>query len=315
MFNNIKKLQFIRNSGFSSLANQQGEELINNQGRINIKRKGQYFWNAFSSYHFLIDLNVAWFSIAVLLFFIIINIVFTCLYILIGVNQLGGLTSDQAPELWVELFAFSAQTITSVGYGRINPVGMGASLIASLEALIGLASFAILTGLVYGRFSKPKIKLLFSTNILVSPFNDGKALMFRFVNAKSNQLIECEGSLMMSYIDLEKNVRRFINLELDIKKVSSIAFGWTIVHVINEQSPMFTVSDKDDLLTNKTSFIFTFKGFDQTYAQSVYTRHSFSAEKLIWNAKFITMYHRSDDNKNTILDLKKINVYDWTSAI
>jgi len=104
MFNNIKKLQFIRNSGFSSLANQQGEELINNQGRINIKRKGQYFWNAFSSYHFLIDLNVAWFSIAVLLFFIIINIVFTCLYILIGVNQLGGLTSDQAPELWVELF-------------------------------------------------------------------------------------------------------------------------------------------------------------------------------------------------------------------
>jgi inward rectifier potassium channel len=310
MFDNIKKLQFIRNSGFSSLASQQGEELINKQGNINIKRKGQFFWNAFSAYHFLIDLNWAWFSLVVLLFFILINIIFTSLYIAIGVHQLAGLVSQKTPEMWVDIFAFSAQTITSVGYGRINPIGMGASLIASLEALIGLASFAILTGLIYGRFSKPKINLIFSKNILISPFNEGKALMFRLVNSKNNQLIDCEGSLMMSYVDLKKNVRRFINLELDIKKVSSIAFGWTVVHVINEQSPLFNINEQDDLVSNKTAFIFIFKAFDQTYAQTVYTRHSFSAEKLLWNAKFKPMYDRSDDNKKTILDLRKINLHE-----
>ncbi len=92
----------------------------------------------------------------IFLFFGLTNLVFACLYLTIGIDHLGGMVAGSNAEKFGEAFFFSAQTFTTVGYGRINPIGFNASLTASLEALIGLMSFALVTGLLYGRFAPPQ---------------------------------------------------------------------------------------------------------------------------------------------------------------
>lgn len=296
------------NTGFGNNAGSQGDRLLNRDGSFNVHRTGQNILQKWSPYHQLITISWTHFNLIILSGFIFLNLAFTLLFYLAGTEELSGLVHTDLLNRFIEIFTFSAQTLTTVGYGRVSPVGSLSSLLASLESLLGLMSFALVTGLLYGRFSRPHAKLLYSENAVIAPYKNGTALMFRIANARKNQLIECEATVMFNYHDPETGNRRFINLELEFAKINALSLSWTIVHPIDEKSPLFGLS-YDEFLELKAEVLLLFKAFDDTYSQQIHTRLSYAANEFVWGAKFVPMYRRSEDGKTTLLELNKIGQY------
>ncbi|MBC7382006.1 MAG: Inward rectifier potassium channel Irk [Bacteroidia bacterium] len=303
-----KNLNFDKYTGFGAGASTQGDRLLNKDGSFNVELKGLTFFQSFSPFHHLITLSSINFSLMILGVFILINLFFSMIYYLIGIDQLQGIIHVTPVGKFIELFTFSAQTLTTVGYGRINPIGYASGLVAAFESLLGLSGFALVTGLLYGRFARPHAKLLYSSNALIAPFQQKTALMFRIANLRKNQLVECEAILSLSFLEKKTNTRRFVNLVLEYAKVNSLPLSWTIVHPIDDKSPVYGLTSQD-VIELQAEFILSFKAFDDTYAQLVYTRYSYKADEIIWGAKFAQMFRRGDDGKTTFLQMDKISEY------
>lgn len=295
-------------TGFGAQASTQGERLVNKDGSYNVKREGIPFWSRFNHFHDLITMKWWKFFLLVVLFYTTINLLFAGVFLAVGMEEIEGDRGLTEWEHFWDAFFFSSQTMTTVGYGRTSPIGFLANIVAATECLIGLMSFAILTGVLYGRFSRPQAKIIYSKNALIGPFKEITAVMFRIANGRPNALIECEAQMMMSYIDTETNIRRFIQLPLEIPKVSALALSWTIVHPIDENSPMYGIS-ASDLDEMDCEFVCLFKAFDETYAQTVHSRYSYPSDDVIWGAKFEMMYHRDNNGKATVLDLAKVGTF------
>lgn len=304
-----KRFKFNPDTGFGNAASTQGSRLVNHDGTFNVIRKGLPFSERVNLYHDLIRMPWWLFNTIVIAGFILINCAFTIAYMLIGIEQLQGIVHTQAQDIWFEVFTFSCQTFSTVGYGRINPLGNMAGGVAAFEALAGTILAALLTGLVFARFARPRAKLAYSNVALIAPYKEINALMFRIANARDNQLVECEISLMFSFIETETGMRRYMNLELERNRITGLPLSWTVVHPITEQSPLFELSETE-LIQLQGEFVFTFKAFDDTYSQVVYTRHSYHAEELVWGAKFIPMFNPSDSHEATELKMDKINAYE-----
>jgi inward rectifier potassium channel len=296
-------------TGFGSQAQAQGKRLINKDGSFNVKREGLPLFNRFNPFHYLILMSWTHFSLLIFAFYFTVNLIFAFIYFFIGIEHLGGIIGDTRIDKFFEAFFFSTQTFTTVGFGRINPTGYAASAVAAIESLIGLMAFALATGLLYGRFSRPNAKLIRSENAVIAPFQDKTAVMVRIANARNNQLIECEARMMLTYIEKETLVRRFLTLKLEYEKVSALSLSWTIVHPIEEDSPMFGLS-MQDLLDTEAELIVAFKGFDDTYSQTVHYRYSYTALEIVYGAKFLPMFERDQDGLATVLHMDMIGAYE-----
>ena len=212
----------------------------------------------------------------------------------------------------LQCFFFSFQTFTTVGYGHIAPRGNLLSLIASLEAMTGLMIFAIITGLLYGRFAKPSAKILFSDNILISPFGEGMSLQFRIVNKRKSTIMDISARVIYSYQERGKS-RVYLPLELERSLVTLFPLNWTIVHPINEKSPIYGKM-YEDISKVDTEFIIVLKGYDDTFSQDINSIHSYHYEEMIWGAKFDPMYDVNADNF-VELDFSKLSSYQKISKL
>jgi inward rectifier potassium channel len=292
--------------GFGASASNQAERLINKDGSYNVSRTGVSFFNKLNTYHDLIALSWFKFNLLVLAVYLFMNLIFTFIYWGIGVEHLGGMIAKNKFEEFMEAFFFSCQTFSTVGYGRINPQGYLTSAVASIESLVGLMSFALVTGLIYGKFARPNIKLLNSENAIIAPFKDGNALMFRIVNARKNALIELDVTLMASLYTPDNPTVQFIPLKLERKSITALALSWTIVHPIDEESPLFNLT-LNDFEQIDLQLLFFLKAFDESYSQTVHTRVGYSNKDILWGKKFVPMYQRSENGATTILELQKLN--------
>jgi len=176
-------------TGFAGNTDDTGGRFINKDGSYNLVKEGMPFRKRFSIFHDMLNLPLWKFITVIFLFFLAINFIFTVIYFLIGSEQLDGLISGSNWKIFREIFYFSTQTFTTVGYGHVNPVGDGANSVAAVEALTGFLSLAIATGLIYGRFSKPMSYLVFSEHALVSPYKEATGLMFRFAAFKDKHAL------------------------------------------------------------------------------------------------------------------------------
>ncbi|PKB15533.1 ion channel [Flavobacterium sp. 5] len=300
------------NTGFGSSASTTGGRFINKDGSVNATKKGIGILDRISWYHTMLDMSSWKFLSILLLFYISINFVFAILYFGIGIEHLNGI--DTTDNEWVQFgqaYFFSAQTFTTVGYGHVSPVGFYTSALSSAEALMGLLSFAIATGLFFGRFSKPAIYLKFSHNAIIAPFNNGKALMFRLAPYKNTNYIDAEVSVTLG-MRMEENgmmTNKFFTLDLEYQKINSLALTWTLVHPITSESPLYelTKSDYDSIIGEVIVII---KTFDDMFSTTVATRTSYTFEEIIYGAKFKPMYNKSEDNQSTVLDLRLLNLFD-----
>jgi inward rectifier potassium channel len=298
------------NTGFGINPSDYGGRFINKDGNANIEKSGIGFFEKMSLYHTLLNLRAWKFFLIIFIFFIVINLFFAVVYFLIGVNHLGGLVYNSTTEKFAEAFFFSCQTFTTVGYGRINPVGFTTSAIAAFEALIGLLSFAIATGLLYGRFAKPKAYLRFSENALLAPYKDITAIMLRVAPFKNATLVDAEAKVTMGLMVEEdgKNVNKFFQLPLEFSTVNALTLSWTIVHPITETSPLYNFTKED--FENASGEILVFlKAFDDMFSNTVVARTSYTFKEIIVGAKFKPMFKRSSEGNKTILYMDKLSSY------
>jgi inward rectifier potassium channel len=295
------------NSGFGDNAS---GRFINKDGLPNVNRKGVNIFNRFSWYHTMLDLSTFQFLSYLVIAYILVNIFFALIYYLIGVEHLTGIDKSNPMNEFIDVFFFSSQTFTTVGYGRIAPVGFTASLVATFEAFLGLLTFAIATGLFYGRFSRPRAYLKFSDIALIAPFKDRTALMFRLAPYKNNSLTDAEIIVSTAIQVMENSVpkSKFYTLKTQLNKINTLALNWTIVHIIDEDSPFYGFNEEDFLNTD-IEIIIHVRAFDEVFSNTVVQRSSYISKEIIYGAKFVPMYYPDKENLSTILDLDKINHY------
>jgi len=302
----------IDNTGFGANSNAEGGRLVNPDGSINLKKTGFAIWKRISIYHSLLRMKRSHFFLAILVFYTGINIIFAAIYFAIGVEHLSGI--DQSRSTFDEVmsaFFFSSQTLTTVGYGHVAPTGMLTNIVASTESLLGILAFAVVTGLIYGRFSRPKAYILFSDNILIAPYKGGKALMLRVATYKNNHLTEVEAQITIALHLNEggKMVTRFYPAALEIAQVNSLALNWTMVHNITEDSPLYQYS-LAELTEARIEVMVYIKAFDDHFSNTVQQRTSYTHQQLIYGARYVPMFERSPDGDYTVLELDKISAYE-----
>jgi inward rectifier potassium channel len=302
-------IQNIDNTGFAATSDAEGKRIANKDGTLNVRKTGLRFWERLSLYHSLLRMPRLKFLLSIFLFYGGLNLLFAMVYLGIGVEHLKGVEGDELSG-FMQAFFFSSQTLTTVGYGHISPEGLATNIVASLESFTGILSFAMVTGLLYGRFTRPKAYLMFSDNAIIAPHKGTKALMFRTATYKNNHLTDVEAQLTIAFhvLDNGNKVTRFYPLPLEISKVNSLALSWTIVHRIDEDSPLYGMTLRDMQETNFEVLVFI-KGFDDHFSNTVQQRTSYSVSDITYGAKFLPMFRRAEDGSGTILDLDKINAH------
>jgi len=277
---------------------------INKDGSFNVDRQG-VTWRNIHPYLHLINVGWGTFLGLVGLAYLAVNTVFALLYLSLGPGNIQG---DNAPTMMGEFlndFFFSSHTLTTVGYGNLAPATVGANTIASFESLVGLMGFALATGVLFGRVSRPSAKIGFSERILIAPYEEGTSLQFRIVNLRPNVLIELSANIML--MTVENGTRQFKELTLERSSIYFFALTWTIVHPIDEFSPLIGKTAAD-LSALQAEVLILIKGFDDTFSQTVNARYSYRFDEMAWGAKFSPAFH-IDENGNMVLDVNEVGKF------
>ena len=284
---------------------------INRDGSFNMERKTGRFLGGFNAFRWIITTSWLRYWLIVFGFYGVMNVIFASIYYSIGVDQLHGIQGNDALTHWLYCFFFSAQSFTTVGYGAINPISEITNFIATIEAFIGLMTFALATGTLYGRFSKPVTKLKYSSNILIAPYKDITGMQFMVANEQDSTLMDMEARVNSSYMALDdygNPVRKFQFVKLEIDKITMFPTSWIINHPIEEDSALFGKSIQEIIEMDFEIFILI-KGFDDVFSQTIYSRHSFTGDSFVWGAKFKKPFYINEKGK-TVLDLTKVGDYD-----
>lgn len=297
----------VKDPGFGEATTTASKRIVNKDGSFNIKHlNGKVGISAL--YAYLVDISWTRFFYLVFLAYFVLNVFFAIIYVNIGVQYIS-VTPESFVQDFVSAFFFSSQTITTLGYGAMAPQGIIAGIISSFQALIGLLSFSFVTGLLYGRFSKPKASIEFSDHIIYRDFKKGKALMFRLMNSKTDVMINprVEVTLAITESATKKNdfERNFYQLELERDQITYLPTTWTLVHEITEQSPIYKFS-KEELKNLNGEFLIMITYYDEAFNEEVYKLHSYTFEELRMDVAFKKAFY-FDDEGYTVLDHHKIS--------
>jgi inward rectifier potassium channel len=309
--NNNTSAKSERNTGFGTNPSSYGGRFINKDGSANIEKRGFHVLTRTSWYHTLLNMPTIRFLLTLFIFYFAINFAFASLYYAIGIESLDGIENGGSEWLkFGKAYFFSAQTFTTVGYGHISPNGFLTSALAATEALIGLLSFAIATGLFYGRFSRPQAFVRFSHNALIAPYRGISAVMVRLAPYKNINLTDAvvKVTLGMSLPENGRMENRFFTLPLEMHTISSLTLSWTLVHPITGDSPLYGFTEADFSSVEGEIMVY-FTAFDDMFSTTVATRTSYTFDEVVYGARFEMMYNENESNTKTILHLDKLNAH------
>lgn len=283
------------------------KRFINHRGDFNVIRQGEKF-NFYNTYQFLTSISWFHFLSLVVLTYLMINLGFALLYVGTGAELIGGPPADTLGDRVAKAYYFSVQTLTTVGYGAILPRGPMANLIASFEALCGLLSFAMATGLLYGRFSKPNAKIRYSNQAIISPYQGITSFQFKIGNRRKSQLMDMKARVILTLLNKTKTgafQKSFHHLQLETSEVVFFPLTWTVVHPIDETSPLDGLT-ANDLAEREAEFLILITGYDDAFNQIVHSRHSYDFNELVWNTRFKRNFN-SNDQGFIVLEVDKID--------
>ncbi len=280
--------------------------VLNEDGNFNIIRSGQGF-TIRDGFQQLINMSWPRFLTYVIVTFVFINAFFASLYVLTGIDGLQGATRGTWLHEFKQAFFFSIQTSATVGYGHMAPVTDWANYLASAETLLGLMGFSVITGLLYGRFSRPRSSIIYSNQALITSFKEHSAFQFKIVNRRAETLMDVEARVVLTYLEKVNGefMRRYFALPLEISSVAFMPLTWTLVHYINPDSPLFERSEAE-LKNIQAEVIIQLKAFDETYNQVIYSRHSYPIAHWLWGAKFKQSF-TSLENGETVVYVDRVH--------
>ena len=298
-----------RDLGFGSVVSGQSRErLLNADGTFNVRRTGLSFLTSLNPYHVLLSMKWSTFLLLVLLLYFVSNIAFGVMYASFGASALVDTSADPMANIFVRGFFFSVQTFATIGYGTIHPSGIVPNLLVTIESYYSLIANALITGVVFARFARPTARVIFSDVAVIAPYRDIQGLMFRLVNGRNNQLIEVEAKVLFARFVNEngRSVRRFDFLELERKKVTFFPLAWTVVHPIDESSPLFGLGSEDYIRTD-AEILILLTATDETFAQVVHTRSSYKPHEIRCGHKFVNLYNEVEDGEPISINIRKLS--------
>ncbi len=298
-----------RDLGLGSVVSRENRgRLLNRDGSFNVVRSGLGILEAVAPYQLL---RISWirFLGLVTLLYLVLNLLFAAAYWACGPEALQGPGATMLGGRFGQAFFFSVQTFATIGYGQIGPNGFAANLIVTVEALVGLIFQALATGLLFARFVRPTASILFSQHAVIAPYGGGRALQFRIANQHRNEIIELEAQVIFSAMqpDARGNAeRRYFTLPLERNKVTFFPLSWTIVHPIDEKSPL-AGRTSEDLERSQAEILILLSGIDETFEQTVHARSSYRNDEIIWNARFRSMYIPTDARMVVAVDVRGLH--------
>ena len=299
-----------RDLGFGSVVSRESHQrLLNPDGSFNVRRAGLRFLESLAPYHLALSISWTWFFVLVALCYLTLNLLFAVAFVACGPDALSGPGSEMLGGRFGQAFFFSIQTFATIGYGQIGPNGLAANLVVTIEALVGVMYQALATGLLFARFSRPSASILFSHKAVVAPYSGSTGLMFRLVNRRRNELIELEAQVLFTaLVDDERGgtVRRYVRLPLERNKVTFFPLSWTIVHPIDETSPLAGKTPAD-LARAQAEVLVLLTGTDETFEHTVHARTSYRADEIVWNARFRSMFNPPSEDARVGVDITRLD--------
>ncbi|GGJ21299.1 ion channel [Deinococcus roseus] len=293
--------------GIGSVQAQRTERFLTRDGRFNTKRIGLGFLSSLSPFHLLLSLSWGKFFALVGSLFVGLNVLFAFFYMVCGTDALQMTTEHPIENTFWRAFFFSIETFSTIGYGHIAPTTLAAHLVSSIEAFTGLLGAALITGVLFARFSRPTTRILWSNNAIFAPYRGGQGLMVRMTNGAHNELIELDVQVVLVQFEgvNGQRTRRFYPLKLERNQVEFFSLAWTIVHPIDEESPLWGHSEAE-LQARDIELLVVVHGTDDMLAQHIHARASYKTEDFRWNVKFASIYVPNDHGAVAI-DVRKLS--------
>ncbi|MEG3938598.1 ion channel [Microcoleus sp. S36b_A3] len=248
-------------------------------------------------YHKLLTLSWPQFFMLISLSYLVMNGLFALAYLAGGdciANARHGSLKDA--------FYFSVQTMATIGYGTMFPRTDYANTIVAIEAFFGLWAVAMVTGLAFSKFSRPSARVIFSRVAVIAPFNGVPTLMYRAGNQRFNQILEAQQGVTLIRDEVTPEgeyMRRFYDLQLMRNQSRIFSLTWTVMHAIDESSPLYQLTAKD-LIEQEAEIVITLTGIDETVSQTINARHSFVASEIMWNMRFVDIILRTPDGGRVV---------------
>ncbi|HVZ48195.1 MAG TPA: ion channel [Gemmatimonadaceae bacterium] len=296
----------------SVVASQSTTRLLNPDGSFNVRRRGLGWWESQSAYHTALAMTWPKFLLSSAAVYLAINVVFALGYLACGANALVGMDAASLGGPFARAFFFSVETIATIGYGNITPIGALPHGIMVFESLVGLMTQALITGLLFARFARPVAAIRFSSQMVVAPYRGGRGLMFRIVNTRDNQLLDLNARVNCSWMARGTDghdVRKFRLLDLERSNVMLFPLAWTVVHPIDASSPLAGLSDAE-LREREFEMIVLITGTDETFAQQVHARRSYRAHEIVWGGRFRNIFNPPDARGHLSVDVHRLDEHD-----
>tara|TARA_Y100000782_G_C10186932_1_gene267246 strand:+ start:3894 stop:4922 length:1029 start_codon:yes stop_codon:yes gene_type:complete len=303
----------VRDPGFGKIFDGNFSRLINKDGSFNVRVKGVRY-SLRDAYVLMVGMKWIPFMMVLVGGYFFVNLIFAFIYLSIGIEQLTVEKSVSDWDNFVQAFFFSTQTCTTVGYGILAPKDNGASMVAALEAMMGFFMFSVATGLIYGRFSRPKPRFLFSEKMILAPYKDQQnALMFRVSNGRSNALMDLSVNVMLAMRTKDQHgwSLKYFRLKLETSRIHFLPLSWTIVHPIDEESPFYGLSPSA-IEAMSGEVLVLFRAFDEGFGQLIHKRHSYILnDEFIIGAKFVRNFGPNEDGS---IDLRNDHIGDYVKC-
>jgi inward rectifier potassium channel len=221
---------------------------------------------------------------------------------------LDGGVQNARPGSFGDVFFFSVETMATIGYGQMSPDTLFSHVLMSIEALTGLIGLALVTGLIFAKFSRPTARVRFSRLAVISKRDGVPSLMFRMANVRSNQIVEAQIHVVLARQEFTmegEEVRRFHDLALSRHRNAIFAYSWTAIHPIGLDSPLFGATP-ESLAASRTGVIVSLTGIDETFAQTIYARYSYDARDIVWGARLADIATHTPEG-DFALDMSKFD--------
>ena len=279
--------------------------LLNRDGTFNVRRNNFGPFHPYNVYHTLLSLPVSRLLALMASGYVATNLLFASLYWLAGPGAVSG-AAPTALGRFEDCVFFSVQTLATIGYGKLVPASRAANVLVGIEALVGLLGFAILSGLLFARFTRPAARISFSRTAIIAPYQNGWALMFRLANLRNHNLTDVHAvvSLARWVEDNGARRRRFDQLTLERDAIIFMPLHWVVVHPINDASPLRGLTP-ESLAAAEPEVVCLISADDETFAQTVHAKTSYDKDDIVWGARFRDMY--LGDADRVAIDLTRLH--------